>query len=372
MSDNYYDLLWIDKNSSADDIKKAYRKKAMELHPDRHGWDKWKEAQFKKINEAYAVLWDAQKKAHYDRFWSTEWMWGFWQGQGGFWWADFDISDIFESFFGWGFNTWWWTRRKKDESGEDLEMNVKLDFSEAIFGGKKTLKYEKKAVCEVCRWSGAKPWTQSKTCSTCNWSGQVKRRTQSFFWVIEQASVCPTCNWAGAIIENPCTDCHWKKRVNKKVEKEIEIPAWIDDGMTIKLKWEWNDGTNGRNWDLYVTFWVPESFEWLKRDEDNLHFDLNIDPVEAVLGSKRKEKIPLLGDRSVEIKAWTQDGDIIKFKWDWVKNVSRDIKWDLFLHVIIKVPTHLSKKERELYEEIAKEKWIEHADHKGLFGKMFG
>ncbi|EKE27776.1 MAG: chaperone protein DnaJ [uncultured bacterium (gcode 4)] len=369
MADNYYDLLWVDKNSNPDDIKKAYRKKAMELHPDRHWWDKQKEAEFKKINEAYSILSDAQKKAHYDRFWSTDWMWWFWQWW--FNWADFDISDIFESFFWWWFSQGWWSKRRKDESWEDLEMSVRLDFSEAIFGGKKTLKYEKKFVCEICKWSWAKAWTQAKTCATCNWTGQVKRRTQSFFWVIEQASICPTCGWNWTIIDVPCTECHGKKRVGKKVEKEIDIPAWIDDGMTIKMKWEWNAWVNGRNWDLYITFAVPDNFEWLKRDEDNLHFDLKIDPVEAVLGSKRKEKIPLLWERMIEIKSWTQDGDILRFKWDWVKNVSKDVKWDLFLHVIIKVPTHLSKRERELYEEIAKEKWIDFADNKWIFGKIF-
>ncbi|EKE29624.1 MAG: chaperone protein DnaJ [uncultured bacterium (gcode 4)] len=369
MSDNYYDLLGVDKNANPEEIKKAYRKKAMELHPDRHGWDKQKETEFKKINEAYSILSDAQKKAHYDRFGSAEWMWGF--SQGWFGWADFDISDIFESFFWWNFSQGWWSRRKKDESGEDLEMNVKLDFSEAIFGGKKTLKFEKRVVCGSCKWSWAKAWTSAKACGTCGWTWQVKRRTQSFFWVIEQASVCPTCGWNWTIVESPCTECWGKKRIGKKTEKEIDIPAWIDDGMSIKMKWEWNEWTNGRNWDLYITFSVPDSFEWLKRDEDNLHIDLGIDPVEAVLGAKRKVKVPLLWDRQIEIKPGTQDGDIIKFKWDWVKNVSRDIKWDLFLHVIIKVPTHLSKRERELYEEIAKEKWIDFADHKWIFWKIF-
>lgn len=373
MTVNYYDLLGITKNSTEEEIKKAYRKKAMECHPDRHGWDKSKEAEFKKINEAYSVLSDSQKKAHYDRFGSTEWMWGSGFGQWWFnWWMDFDISDIFESFFGGWFGWQGSPKKKKDESGEDLEMSIRLDFSEAVFGGKKTIKYEKKVSCKTCSWTWAKPGTQTKTCGTCHGSWYTKNRTQSFFWVIEQTVACPMCHWTWTIIDTPCADCRWQKRVSEKTEKEIDIPAGIDDGMTIKLRWEGNEWTNGKSWDLFVTFRVPEEFEWLKRDWDNLHFELIIDPVEAILWAKRKEKLPLIGERTIEIKAWTQNEDILKFKWDWVKNVSRDSKWDLFLHITIRINSHLSKKERELYEEIAKEKWIDFADHKGFFGKMFG
>lgn len=369
MAQDFYDLLWVSKNSTSDEIKKAYRKKAMELHPDRHWWDKQKEEEFKKINEAYSVIWDPQKKANYDKFWSAEWMWwGF-----SWWWfnADFDISDIFESFFWWQFNSWNQSRRKASENWEDLEMNFKLDFSEAIFGWKRQLKYDKKIICDICAWTWAKSWTKPNVCPTCHWTWQVKRRTQSFFWVIEQASACPTCHWSGQTIENPCEKCKWHKRIDKKIEKEIDIPAWIDDWMSIKLKGEWNEWANWKNWDLYITFRVPDSFEWLNREDDNLHYELFIDPIEAVIWSKSKKKIPLLWERLVEIKPWTQNEEILRFKWDWVKNISRDQKWDLFIHLKIKIPTHLSKKERELYEELAREKWIDHADHKWLFSKIF-
>lgn len=367
--ENYYEILGVDKNASAEELKKAYRKKAMDLHPDRHAWDKQKEAEFKKVNEAYAVLSDPQKKAHYDRFGSTEWMWWF-----GWWFSsqDFDISDIFEQFF-WGwFGTWrWWWNKKKNESWEDLEMNFKLSFWDAIFWWKQNIKYSKKIVCKTCSWIWAKPWTEAKTCHSCHWSWYIKSRTQSFFWVIEQNVVCPTCSWQWTIIDSPCQECKGKKRTDVNVEKEIEIPAWIDNWMSIKIKWEWNEWTNWKNGDLYIVFRVPNQFEWLSRDWDNLHFDLLIDPVEAVLWAKIKEKIPLIGDRTIEIKPWTQDGDILKFRWDWVKNISNDSKWDLFFHINIRIPTSVSKKERELYEQIAKEKWIDYADHKWIFGKIF-
>jgi len=368
MADNYYDILGVSKDATWEEIKKAYRKKAMESHPDRHGWDKEKEAQFKKINEAYGVLSDTWKKAHYDRFGSTEGMWGFGGWQGGFN-VDFDIWDIFESFFGqwfWG-NTGW--RKKKNENWEDIEINVKLDFGESILWVKKTINFDRKEVCSDCAWSWAKKWTTPKTCITCHWTGQVRKRVNSFFWVIEQASACPTCHWSWVIIEEKCGKCNWNKRIVEKIKKEIDVPAWIDNEMTLKIKWEWNKWTNGRNWDLYVIFSVPDSFDWLVRENSNLFYDLILDPVEAVLWIKKKVKLPLLWERTIEIKIWIQDWEIIKFKWDWVKDVWRDIKWDLFIKVKIKIPTNPTKKEKELYEQIAEIKWIE--TNKWIFWKIF-
>lgn len=359
MSKEYYDILWISENATADEIKKAYRKKAMDSHPDRHGWDKTKEAEFKKVNEAYATLSDPQKKAHYDRFWNSD-FWGGWFSWWFNWWfdANFDISDIFESFFGGWFSSWG-AKRKVNEKWEDLELRLNLDFWEAIFGVKKKIKIKKQKICSECSWTGAKKWTEAYTCNTCHWSWQVRKRTQSFFGMIEQTVACDTCHWAWKIIDSPCEKCKGKKRIAEETEKEIEIPAWIENGMSIKLKWEWNEWVNGKNGDLYLAFSVPNTFEWLTRDWDDLHFELIIDPIEATLWVKKKEKIPLIWERIIEIKTWAQYWDTLKFKWDWVKNVSRDIKWDLYIHLKIVISTTLSKKERELYEELAKEKWIE-------------
>ncbi|MDD2487344.1 MAG: J domain-containing protein [Candidatus Gracilibacteria bacterium] len=375
MPENYYDILGIPKDANAEDIKKAYRKKAMESHPDRHGGDKEKEAQFKKINEAYQTLSDAQKKAHYDRFGSTEGM-----GQGGFgqgfsgqgFDANFDISDIFESFFGGGgFGGGGQSKRKKNESGEDIEIEVKLDFSEAVLGTKRKVSYEKMILCSECSGSGAKKGTSPKTCNSCHGNGYVKKRTQSFFGVIEQTVVCDVCHGNGQIIEEKCGSCNGNKRIRTKMEKEIDVPAGIDDGMTLKLKGEGGVGVNSKSGDLYIVFRVPQKLEGMKRDGVNLNYDLVIDPIEAILGSKRKIKFPILGERTIEIKPGTQNSDMLKFKGDGVKDVSRDFKGDLFVKIDIKIPTSISKKERELYEQIAKEKGIDFADGKGFFSKIF-
>lgn len=367
MAESYYDILWISKDASPDEIKKAYRKKAMDLHPDRHAWDKQKEAEFKKVNEAYSVLSDASKKTNYDRFGTADWMWWF---QSSWFNADFDIWDIFESFFWWWFSSSRWPK-KRSERWEDLEMNLKLEFSEAIFWAKRTIKFDKQTLCEECEWTWAKKWTSPKQCPVCHGKWYVKQRTQSFFWVMEQTVPCSTCSASGEVVDEPCTACFWKKRISKRIEKEIDIPAWIDDGMTIKMRGEWNEWPWWQNWDFYITFKVPSSYEWLQRDWDNLIYKILVDPIEAVLWSKRKEKIPLLWERVIEIKPWTQFWDILRFKWDWVKSISKDSKWDLFIHIEIRIPTSLSKKERELYELLAKEKEIDHADHKWIFSKIF-
>ncbi len=354
MQIDYYEILWVSKTASFEEIKKAYRKQAMEHHPDRHNWNKEKENHFKKINEAYTILSDENKRSHYDRFGSTEWMWWF----DNMWFdINFDIQDIFDSFFWWWFNT---NKKHKSESWEDLELEISLSFSEAIFWIKKSIKFNKKFICDECGWSWCQKWEYPRTCSTCNWSWYIRKRTQSIFWYTERSSVCPNCNWNWVIIEKKCHKCNSEKRYTKKQEKEIDIPSWINDWMTLKIKHEWNEWTNWKNGDLYISFNVPKNFEWLKRDEDNLYYDLDIDPVEAILWLNKKIKLPILGERTINIKSWTQHWEIIKLKWDWVKNINHDFKGDLFITLNIKIPTHLSKTEKEFYYKIAQEKNINH------------
>ncbi|MBP8016970.1 DnaJ domain-containing protein [Candidatus Gracilibacteria bacterium] len=367
MPENYYDILGISKNATSDEIKRAYRAKAMEHHPDRHGGDKSKEADFKKVNEAYSILSDSQKRAHYDRYGSMDGMGGFNQGFNQGFNMDFDLSEIFETFF--GGSEYGSGKRRKNESGENLEFRINLNFADAIFGIKKTIKFERKIVCKTCGGAGNKPGTGMKTCTTCHGSGHIKKRVQSFFGVVEKTEYCSACDGEGVIIEQKCSACFGEKRINEKIEKEVEIPAGVDDGMTLKLKGEGNESIKGKSGDLYIVFKVPSDLEGLKRDGDDLHYSFDIEPVEAILGTKKKIKIPVLGDRIVEIKPGTQYGEILKFKGDGVKNVNTDYKGDLFLKLILKTPTRISKKEKELYQKIAEEKGIN--INKSIFEKMF-
>ncbi len=374
MSQDFYNLLWVDKNASPEELKKAYRKKAMELHPDRHGGDKEKEAEFKRVNEAYATLSDTQKRANYDRYGSADGPTGFSGGFGGQGFGggvEFDMGDIFESFFwqGFGGGSRGW-KKKRDESGEDIETQIRLTFADAIFGTKKTISLNKKIVCHICHGSGAKEWSKPKPCTTCHGSGHVRTRSQTFFWVVEQTAICPACHGTGEVIENVCDKCRGEKRINVKEDKEITVPAGIDNEMTVKLTGEGNEWTNGRNGDLYITFFVPDSFEWLKRDDMDLHYAIAIDPIEAVLGIKKKLKIPVIGERTIEIDSGTQHGETIKLKWDGVKHIQKDIKGDLIITIHISIPKKLSKKEHELYMSLAKEKKLD-INEKGFLGKLF-
>lgn len=366
---DFYAILWVEKTCSNDEIKKAYRKLAMQYHPDRNWGDKDAESKFKEINEAYSVLSDEWKRKQYDMFGSAWWWNPFWWG-GFWWWVDFDISDIFDSFFSW----WGWfsqSRTRKKQTSfrwEDLEYNLKINLETSIYGGKQKIKFSRMESCPDCNGEW---WSGKKACPDCNWSGYVKYRQQSIFWVIEHTWVCETCEWTWETFEKLCVTCKWKKREKKDVDYEIEIPAWIDDGMIIKITWEWNHWINTKShWDLYVKFKVDLEEKWLKRDWEDLYFDLELDVVEAILWCDKEVQIPILWKRLVKISAWTQVWTVIKIAWDWVKHINKDAKWDLFINIEIKIPKKLSKEEKSLYEKIAIERKLD-VWGKGIFDKLF-
>lgn len=349
---NFYEILWVSKDASKDDIKKAYRKLAMQYHPDRNKWDKQAEEKFKEINEAYSTLSDDNKRQQYDMFWKAWWnpfSWGF------SWWVDVDLWDIFESFFWWGF--WWNTRKRKTEFiWEDIEVKINIDLKTSIFWWKETIKFERKETCETCNWDWGK-W--KKTCQKCNWKWMYTKTSQSIFGMISQTVTCDECLWSWEVFEEICNDCHWEKRKNKKVEYDLQIPAWIDNKVIIKIEQEWNAWvwTNVR-WDLLVHFIVNTEEKWLRRDWVDLHYKLEIEIVEAVLWTVKEINIPVIWKRKIDIKAWTEHWNVIKIHNDWVKYLDSDKKWDLLIEISIKIPKKLNKKERELFEEIAKQRDI--------------
>ena len=365
----YYNTLGLEKWASKEEIKKAYRKLAMQYHPDRNSGDKEAEAKFKEVNEAYWVLSDDQKRQQYDTFWKSgggaSWFqaWGF----------DVDISDIFESFF-WGQGGARWAggqrrRRSSEQKGEDIETYVNIDLATSIKWGKKTISYNKMSSCWECSWVGGEG---KKECSKCNGSGYVTYTKQSMFGVIQQTWACDECNATGESFETLCSICNGQKRVSTKVDYDLEIPAGIDDSMVIKIAEEGNEGigTNAK-WDLYVKFRVEQEDGDLKRDGNNLHYDLEIQIIEAILWTTKDINIPIIGKRSISIDSGTQMGTTLTIKWDGIKDVQYDQKWDLFIHLDIKIPKKLSKKEREHYEEIAKEKKLNVCNKKWIFEKIF-
>ena len=364
---DYYNTLGLDKWAAKEDIKKAYRKLAMQYHPDRNSGDKDAEAKFKEVNEAYWVLSNDQKRQQYDTY-GKAWAWA-----GGYqsWGFDVDISDIFESFFwGQGWRSGWRQRqRSAEQKGEDIETYVNIDLATSIKGGKKTISYNKMSSCSECDGVG---WEWKTECSKCSGSGYITYTKQSMFWVIQQTWACDECNATWESFENLCDICNGQKRVSTKVDYELEIPAWIDDSMVIKISEEGNEGIwTKAKWDLYVKFRVEQENGDLKRDGNNLHYDLEIQIIEAILGTTKDINIPIIGKRSISIDSGTQMGTTITIKWDGIKDVQYDQKWDLFIHLDIKIPKKLWKKEREFYEEIAKEKKLNVCDKKWIFEKIF-
>lgn len=363
MSKEYYAVLGISKDASEDEIKKAYRKLAMQHHPDRGG----DAEKFKEVNEAYWVLSDPAKKREYDTYGSV-WNWGN-PFAGGWFGMDVDLWDIFEQFFGgWGRTT---GRRKKSSTfrGEDIETLLSLDLKTSVIGGKTKLKYDKYVVCEDCH--GA--WGEGKAmCPDCHGSGYVKYRQQTMFGTIEHTWACERCGGTGETMEKVCGTCGGQKRVRKTVELDIDIPAGIDDGMVIRINGEWNDGLGEWAGDLYVKFKVNTIEKNLRRKWVDLHLDLEIDVVEAILWTTKEVNIPIIGKRNIVIEAGTQVGTVIKISGDGVKYIDKDKKWDLFVNVLIKIPKKLTDTERECFEKIAKENKLNVHNKKGIFEKIFG
>jgi molecular chaperone DnaJ len=353
MQYEYYSILAIHQTASDDEIKKAYRKKAMEVHPDRHGGDKWKEAEFKKLNEAYSVLSDPQKKAHYDRHGTMDnhGTWGFW---GGFQWGfdAGDLGDIFSSFFGGGMGGQRGQRRA--DIGEDIEMRLKVSLEDAIRGTSRKVEFDRETQCHHCSGKGGK----TETCTTCRGQGQVRERVQTIFGVMEQAQPCRTCQGTGQRIIEKCTHCHGKGKLKEKIEKTIEVPAGIENGMSIKIRDEGHRGGDG-NGDLYITFEVPSREGGLTREGIHLRYTVAISPAEATLGVAKMIEIPILGKKPLDIEAGIQGGTEITFRDEGLPRLDGRgaHKGNLILTIEIEIPRKLTTDQKKLYEAILQSEW---------------
>ena len=349
---DYYEVLGVSKDASEDDIKKAYRKKAKECHPDLHPNDHKAEERFNEINEANEVLSDAQKRAQYDRFGHDgPNMQGFGGGgAGGFSGFDgfSDIGDIFSSFFGGGMGGRT-SRSNGPVPGDDLRYDMTITFEEAAFGTQKSFEFYRNENCETCHGSGAKPGTSSKTCPTCKGAGQI--RTGGGFMVTVQT--CPTCRGEGKIVEEKCTSCQGSGRVRKKRKATIKIPAGINNGQTIMLNGNGEPGLRGGpNGDLYVRISV-KPHPVFKRDGTTLHMDMNISMVQAALGADID--IPTLKEKvKYRIPEGTQSGNVFRLKGYGIPNLRGSGKGDLMVRVKVQIPKKLNGKQKELLRQFDK------------------
>ncbi len=366
---DYYDILGVQKGASKDDIKKAYRKLAMQYHPDRNPDNKEAEAKFKEASEAADVLLDDDKKARYDQFGhaGVNGQQGF-GGAGGFQ-GDFgDFGDIFGDIFGDMLGGGRGRRgpgRSRGRPGDDLQMGIDIDFAEAAFGCEKTISLTKNVKCDTCNGSGAKAGSSPTTCDYCNGHGEV-RRQQGFFTV---SSTCPKCNGSGQMIKDPCGTCHGAGKKKKKVDLQVKVPAGIDQGQRLKLSQEGDAGAmGGPSGDLYVVINI-KPHEIFERDEFDVHCTVPISFSQAALGAEME--VPTLsGKVALKIPAGTQSGVKMRLKGKGIQRLGGYGQGDQIVSVHVETPTKLSNEQKDLFKRLAELDHNSNPMSRGFFDKV--
>lgn len=353
---DYYEVLGLSKSSNVDDIKKAYRKLAMQYHPDKNPGNKEAEEKFKEATEAYTILSDDEKRKRYDQFGfaGVEGMGGGnpFQGGGfgGFEDAFSGFEDIFSSFFGGGFGRGGGGSRRP-KRGSDLLYNLDISLEDAAYGKKVDIIYDRQAPCDACGGKGSKNGGGKKMCPDCGGSGQV-RRSQGLFSI---SAPCPRCNGTGEIIENPCFVCRGKGLVSKRVTKNIKIPQGIDNGKRIIIRDEGDFGENGTEpGDLHIKFRVKQH-EYFYRDGNNLIIIIPISFTQAALGDEIN--VSTLDNKIIKLKIppGCENGKVLRIKGAGVPVLETpEHKGDLYIKVEIDIPKHLNKEEKRALEEYRK------------------
>ncbi len=352
---DFYSVLGVEKNATESDIKRAYRKKAQQYHPDKNPGNKEAEAKFKEVQQAYDVLGDSQKRSQYDQYGSVGDN-GFPGGGAGFNPNDFGgFADIFESFFGQGFGGGGRSPKKPGPTrGKDIETELTVKFEEAVFGTTKHLEITKPEVCDHCSGKGSEPGTTVKTCPQCNGQGQVRSTRQTILGAISSVHVCPQCQGRGEIPDKMCTKCNGQTRIRKSMEVDVNIPKGIEDGTTIRLKGKGAAGLMGGEYgDLFLHISVAPHPKF-SREGKTIYSSELIPLVQAVLGATIKVDT-IHGKENLKIPAGTQDGTVLTIKGKGSPSLKSDSLGDHKVTLHLKIPEKLTKKERELYEQLASE-----------------
>ena len=362
---DFYEILGVSKTASEAEMKSAFRKAAMQYHPDRNPGDKEAEARFKELNEAYQHLSDPQKRAAYDRFGHA----AFEQGGGaaandGF---GASMSDIFDDLFGDIMGRRGQRGGNGRERGADLKYNLEITLEDAYRGKNATIKMPTSIVCETCNGSGAKAGSKPVTCKTCAGHGRV--RAQQGFFAIERT--CPTCQGRGQIIENPCDKCAGAGRVTRERSLAINVPAGVEDGTRIRLTGEGEAGLRGgAQGDLYI-FLSIKPHPFFQRDGADLYCRVPISFVQAALGGEFNVRTLDGGDAKVRIPEATQSGKQLKLRGKGMPVLrSRDFG-DLYIQAVVETPQNLTRRQRELLAEFEAESSLKtHPESAGFFAKM--
>ncbi len=371
---DYYETLGIDKSASQDEIKKAYRKKAKEYHPDLNPGNADAEQKFKEVNEAYAVLSDEQKKAQYDQFGHAAFEQGGGggygsYGAGGFDGFGFDMGDIFSSIFGGGSGNRA-NRAKAPVDGDDILVRVVISFEEAVFGCKEEISYPRIQKCGECSGTGAQKGTSIDKCSKCGGRGTITVQQRTIFGMTQTTRPCPDCNGTGESIKKPCPNCKGKKMVKVNKKLEVSIPAGIDDGQRVVLRSQGHEGRNGGYaGDLIIQVSV-RPHPVFERDGFDLYCDVPITFYEAALGAKIK--IPTLeGEIELDIPEGTQTGTVFTVKQKGITMINSKGKGNLYVKVVVETPRALSADQKKLMQKFAESCGEKNFTKKSGFFKKF-
>jgi molecular chaperone DnaJ len=362
---DYYDVLGVPRNASNEDVKKAFRRLAMQYHPDRNKQD-GAESKFKQIGEAYEVISDAEKRAAYDRFGHAG-LQGFDVGQtfegfdfGGF-------GDIFEAFFGGAGSG---RRSRQAQRGGDRRLEIDISFEDAAFGCEREIEIERIERCTRCGGSAAEPGSQAARCSTCDGAGQVQRVSRNFFGQFATVVTCSRCHGEGSTVTDPCKECRGTGHQRRSRALSLKIPAGVSDGSRMRLTGEGDAGFNGGGpGHLYAYISVaPHSF--FRREDDDLLYDVEMNPAQAALGFEAE--IPTLGGGSATLKipAGTQNDRAFVLKGKGVARLHTGGRGDLRVRAAIITPTDLTDEQRELLLRLADSFGTPVADDKGILGKI--
>ncbi|MBI5885873.1 MAG: molecular chaperone DnaJ [Deltaproteobacteria bacterium] len=338
---DYYKILNVERTATDEEIKRAYRKLAQEVHPDKHPGNHEMEERFKLINEAYEHLKDADKRAHYDRFGHAP------AGAGGF--RDAGFGNDFQDLFGEVFSDFFSPgKRRGPERGDDLRYDLEITFEEAAFGVEKSIKVPKTVNCAACSGSGARPGTQPSACGACRGTGQV-RYQQGFFSI---ARPCGTCSGTGRVIKEPCEECKGEGRARITNTLNIKIPPGVDTGSRLRVANEGGQGPRGGPYgDLYI-FLTVKPHPVFTRENDDIICEVPITFPQAALGAEID--VPTLGGSlKLKIPAGTQSGKTFRLKAKGIASVQTGRRGDARVIVNIKTPLKLNKRQREILEEFA-------------------
>jgi len=356
MKRDYYDVLGISKDASENEVKKAYRKLAMQYHPDKNQGNSEAEEKFKEVSEAYEVLKDSQKRQQYDRFGHSGLKGGFEGfGGGGF---EFDLSDAlrtfmsdfgFGDFFGGGTSRSGGSRKKR---GGDLQLRLKLTLEEIATGVEKTIKLKRFATCDTCEGKGSKPGSTPVTCPYCKGSGEIRNVSRSIFGQFVNVTTCSQCQGEGQIISDPCSACGGQGRKKETSTLKVKIPAGVSTGNYLTLSGEGHIGPQNGPRGNAIVIMEEADHPLFERHGDDIIYDLYLSFTQAALGDQLE--VPTLnGKAKLTVAPGTQAGKILRMKGKGIQHLNSHSKGDQLVRVMVWTPTKLSDKEKQLFKKLS-------------------